>query len=444
LYNVFVAAKILAPAPQEKRLAAYMDWLAQAVGHADREIPLRNYCTGLLLDGERKSVEPMAARLAPDHVQSMHESLHHFVAQSAWSDYDVLRQVRDYVLPAMQKLGPVTAWIVDETGVVKKGIHSVGVARQYCGRMGKKENCQVSVSLSIATATGSLPIAWRLYLPEEWINDPARRQKVDIPKEVEFQTKPQIALAQIQQAVKDGVPRGVVLADEVYGSNREFREGVIDLKLKYSLAVRCTTTVWALERQPLPPKPWSGKGGRPTRMRRDQTHQPITMKQLAQQLPEQAWHEVEWREGSKGTLRSRFAALRVRPAYGDDRKGSLQPEQWMLVEWPDGTNEPSGYWLARLPVNISLKRLVAVSKHRWVIERDYEELKGELGLAHYEGRNWRGFHHHATLCIASYGFLMAERSRFSPSAHVGHLELRATKLPPHFQPRGAKSSRSTA
>jgi SRSO17 transposase len=421
-----------------------MDWLAQAVGHADREIPLRNYCTGLLLDGERKSVEPMAARLAPDHVQSMHESLHHFVAQSAWSDYDVLRQVRNYVLPAMQKLGPVTAWIVDETGVVKKGIHSVGVARQYCGRMGKKENCQVSVSLSIATAVGSLPIAWRLYLPEEWINDPARRQKVDVPKEVEFQTKPQIALAQIQQAVKDGVPRGVVLADEVYGSNREFREGVIDLKLNYSLAVRYTTTVWALERQPLPPKPWSGKGGRPTRMRRDQTHQPITMKQLAQQLPEQAWHEVEWREGSKGTLRSRFAALRVRPAYGDDRKGSLQPEQWMLVEWPDGTNEPSGYWLARLPVNISLKRLVAVSKHRWVIERDYEELKGELGLAHYEGRNWRGFHHHATLCIASYGFLMAERSRFSPSAHVGHLELRATKLPPHFQPRGAKSSRSTA
>jgi SRSO17 transposase len=344
----------------------------------------------------------------------------------------------------MQKLGPVTAWIVDETGVVKKGIHSVGVARQYCGRVGKKENCQVSVSLSIATAVGSLPIAWRLYLPEEWINDPARRQKVDVPKEVEFQTKPQIALAQIQQAVKDGVPRGVVLADEVYGSNREFREGVIDLKLNYSLAVRCTTTVWALERQPLPPKPWSGKGGRPTRMRRDQTHQPITMKQLAQQLPEQAWHEVEWREGSKGTLRSRFAALRVRPAYGDDRKASLQPEQWMLVEWPDGTNEPSGYWLARLPVNISLKRLVAVSKHRWVIERDYEELKGELGLAHYEGRNWRGFHHHATLCIASYGFLMAERSRFSPSAHVGHLELRATKLPPHFQPRGAKSSRSTA
>ena len=421
-----------------------MDWLAQAVGHADRELPLRNYCTGLLLDGERKSVEPMAARLAPDHVQGMHESLHHFVAQSPWRDDDMLRQVRNYVLPAMQKLGPTTAWIVDETGVVKKGTHSVGVARQYCGRVGKKENCQVAVSLSVATATGSLPIAWRLYLPEEWANDPVRRQEVDVPKEVAFQTKPQIALAQIQRAVKDGVARGVVLADEVYGSNREFRAGITELNLEYSLAVRSTTTVWALERQPLPPKSGKGTGPRPTRMRRDETHQPITMQQLAHQLPEHVWHEVAWREGSKDTLHSRFAALRVRPAYGDDRKGTLQPEQWMLIEWPTGTSEPSGYWLARMPESLSLKRLVAVSKHRWVIERDYEELKGELGLAHYEGRNWRGYHHHATLCIAAYGFLMAERSRFSPSAHAGHLELRATQLPPHFQPRGGKGSRSTA
>jgi SRSO17 transposase len=421
-----------------------MDWLAQAVGHADRELPLRNYCTGLLLDGERKSVEPMAARLAPDHVQRMHESLHHFVAQAPWSDDAMLRQVRNYVLPAMQKIGPVTAWIVDETGIVKKGFHSVGVARQYCGRVGKKENCQVAVSLSVATTTGSLPIAWRLYLTEEWSNDPERRQKAEIPKEVTFQTKPQIALAQIQQAMKAGVAPGVVLADEVYGSNREFREGVADLKLDYSLAVRSNTTVWTLERQPLPPKPWSGKGPRATLMRRDQTHQPITVKQLAQELPEKLWHEVAWRAGSKETLRSRFAALRVRPAYGDDRKGGLQPEQWLLIEWPAGAAEPSGYWLARLPGKLSLKRLVGISKHRWVIERDYEELKGELGLAHYEGRNWRGLHHHATLCIAAYGFLIAERSRFSPSAHVGHLGIRPRPLPPQFRPRGAKGSSPTA
>jgi SRSO17 transposase len=417
-----------------------MDWLAQAAGHADRKLPLRNYCTGLLLDGERKSVEPMAARLAPDHVLAMHESLHHFVAQSPWSDADILRQVRNYVLPAMQKGGPVTAWIVDETSFVKKGTHSVGVARQYCGRLGKKENCQVAVSLSVATATGSLPIDWRLYLTEEWAGDAERRKETDVPNEVRFQTKPQIALAQIQRAVEERVSPGVVLADEVYGSNREFREGVAELKLDYSLAVRSTTTVWALERQPLPPKPWKGKGPQPTRMRRDETHQPITVRQLAQELPEQAWRKVAWREGSKETLRSRFAALRVRPA--SDRKG-LQSEQWLLIEWPAGAEEPSGYWLAQLPVKLTFKRLVGISKHRWVIERDYEELKQELGLGHYEGRNWRGFHHHGTLCIAAYGFLIAERSRFSPSAHVGHLELRAARIPAQFRPRGAKGSRPT-
>ena len=386
----------------------------------------------------------MAARLAPDHVQGMHESLHHFVAQSPWSDAGMLRQVRDYVLPAMQKTGPVTAWIVDETSFVKKGTHSVGVARQYCGRLGKKENCQVAVSLSMATATGSLPIAWRLYLPEEWANDPVRRTEVGVPKQVQFQTKPEIALAQIRQAVEDGVSHGVVLADEVYGSSHEFREGVAELKLGYSLAVRSTTTVWALQRQPLPPKPWKGRGRRATRMRRDQTHQPFTVEQLARELPEKAWREVGWREGSKATLRSRFAALRVRPAYGDDRQGGLLPEQWLLMEWPTAAVVPSGYWLANLPAKTSLRRLVGISKHRWVIERDYEELKQELGLGHYEGRNWRGFHHHATLCIAAYGFLMAERSRFSPSAHVGHLRLRAAPLPAHFRPRGAKNSRPTA
>jgi SRSO17 transposase len=436
--------KILAPAPQEKRFTAYMNWLAQTVGHADRELPLRNYCTGLLLDGERKSVEPMAARLAPDRVQPMHESLHHFVAESPWSDADMLMQVRNYVVPAMQKNGPVTAWIVDETSFVKKGEHSVGVARQYCGRLGKNENCQVAVSLSVATATGSLPIAWRLYLTEDWAGDAERRQKTAVPKEVQFQTKPQIALGQIQRAVEEKIAPGVVLADEIYGSNREFRDGVAELKLKYSLAVRSNTTVWALQWQPLPPKPSVGKGRQAKRMRRDEAHQPITVKELAQGLAEQEWREVAWRQGSKETLHSRFAALRVRPAYGDDRKGTLQPEQWLLIEWPVGAEEPSAYWLSNLPGKTRLTSLVAISKHRWVIERDYEELKSEVGLAHYEGRNWRGFHHHATLCTAAYGFLMAERSRFSPSAHVGHVGLRTAAIPSQFRPRGAKGSRPTS
>lgn len=439
-----MAAKIPAPAQQEKRLAAYLEWLAHAVGHADRVVPLRNYCTGLLLDGERKSVEPMAARLAPDHVQRMHESLHHFVANSPWKDADMLRQVRSYVLPAMQKQGPVTAWIVDETSFVKKGNHSAGVARQYCGRLGKRDNCQTAVSLSVATATSSLPIAWRLYLPENWANDLVRRKKVGVPEEVQFQTKPHIALIQIRQAVEDGVAPGIVLADEIYGSNREFREGVAELKLSYSLAVRSNTTVWALDRQPLPPKPWKGFGTKPTRMRRDKAHQPITVAQLARELPQTAWRNVSWREGSKEMLCSRFATLRARPAYGDDRKGGLKPEEWLLIEWPAGTAEPSGYWLSNLPVQMSTEQLVGISKHRWVIERDYEELKSELGLAHYEGRNWRGFHHHATLCTAAYGFLMAERSRFSPSACIQDLGLRIAPIPPDFRPRGASRSRPTA
>lgn len=420
-----------------------MEWLAQVVGHADRTEPFRKYCIGLLLDGERKSVEPMAARLAPDRVQGMHESLHHFVAKSPWSDDEMLKQVRGYVLPAMQKIGPVAAWLIDETGMVKKGEHSVGVARQYCGRVGKTENCQVAVSLSVATATASLPIAWRLYLPAQgWANDPERRAAVGVPKEVQFQTKPQIALGQIRQAVEDGVAPGVVLADEIYGSNREFRDGVVELKLNYSLAVRSNTAVWALERQPLLPK--SGKKKRSIRIGREQESPLVTVKQCAHQFPEKAWREITWREGSKEMLCSRFAALRVRPAYTDDRKGERQLEQWLLMEWPKEAAEPVGYWLAWLPVKTSLKRLVGISKHRWVIERDYEELKSELGLAHYEGRNWRGFHHHATLCIAAYGFLISERSRFSPSAHVGDLRLRTPRIPSHFRPRGSKGSAPTA
>lgn len=410
----------------------------------DRREPLRHYCRGLLLDGERKSIEPMAARLAPDHVQRMHESLHHLVAQSPWSDADVLRQVRQYVLPVMEKNSPVEAWIVDETGWAKQGTHSVGVAHQYCGRLKRKANCQVSVSLSVATARASLPVAWRLYLPEEWAGDMERRKAAGVPEAVQFQTKPEIALAQIRQAVAEGIPAGVVLADEVYGSNREFREGVAALKLSYSLAVRCVTTVWAGERAPLPPKPWTGKGRRAQRLRRDESHQPLTVEQLARSLLPQSWRMVSWREGSKGALRSRFAAVRVRPAYGDDRKIGQQLEQWLLIEWPASEAAPIGYWLSNLAATTSLRRLVAITKLRWLIERDYEELKQEVGLSHYEGRNWRGFHHHATLCIAAYGFLVAERSRFSPSAQAGHLGLCAPRLPAGFRRRGSPRSAATA
>src|SRR5688572_15360196 len=201
-----------------------MEGLAQAAGHADRAVPWKNYCTGLLLSGERKSVEPMAARLAPNNVARMHQSLHHVVADAPWGDEVMLRQVRDAVLPAMQKQGPVVAWIVDDTGFPKKGTHSVGVARQYCGQVGKQDNCRVAVSLSVATWSSSLPIAYRLYLPKEWAEDAERREKTEVPKEVEFHTKPEIALDQIRAAVAANLDRGVVLADAAYGINTEFRD----------------------------------------------------------------------------------------------------------------------------------------------------------------------------------------------------------------------------
>jgi SRSO17 transposase len=427
----------LAPGPQQKHLAAYLDGLAQAAGHSDRVLPLKNYCTGLLLEGERKSVEPMAARLAPDNVRRMHQSLHHLVADAPWSDEAVLDQVRRSVVPAMTKKEPIIAWIVDDTGFPKKGKHSVGVARQYCGQVGKQENCRVVVSVSVATWHGSLPIAWRLYLPEIWAKDPERRQKAGIPDEVQFQTKPRIALEQIRQAVDKEVPGDLVLADAGYGVDGQFRAGLTALGLRYVVGVQSSISIWEPGQQPLPAKPWKGKGRPPRLLRRNDKHQPVSAKQLALALPAAAWKKVTWREGANQKLTSRFAAVRVRPAHRDYWQAEPHPEEWLLMEWPAGETEPTKYWLSTLPPGTQRQDLVKLAKHRWIIERDYEELKQELGLGHYEGRGWKGFHHHATLCTAAYGFLVAERSRFSPSARVGHLRLPAPELPPSYRPRGS-------
>jgi len=434
----------LTPGAQQKRLAAYLDTLAQAAGHADRVIPLKNYCTGLLLEGARKSVEPMAARLAPYNVRRMHQSLHHLVADAPWSDEDVLAQVRSYVLAAMTRQGPVVAWIVDDTGFPKKGKHSAGVARQYCGQVGKQDNCRVAVSVSVATWHASLPIAWRLYLPEIWAKDSERRQKVGIPEEVQFQTKPQIALEQIRQAVDKEIPGHLVLADAGYGVDSQFRAGLTELGLQYVVGVQSTISVWEPGKAPLPAKPWKGQGRPPRTLRRSEKHQPVSAKQLALALPASAWRKVTWREGASKKLASRFAAVQVRPAHRDYERAEPYPEQWLLMEWPREESEPTKYWLSTLPADTKRKDLVKLTKHRWIIERDYEELKQELGLGHYEGRGWRGFHHHATLCTAAYGFLVAERSLFSPSAQVGHLRLPAPEIPPSFRPRGAPGASRAA
>jgi len=439
-----MSANASAPGAQQQRFAAYLDSLAQAAEHADRVEPLKSYCKGLLLPGERKSVEPMAARLAPDNVRQTHQSLHHLVADAPWSDEALLEQVRHSVLPAMKRNGPVIAWIVDDTGFPKKGTHSVGVARQYCGQVGKQDNCRVAVSLSVATWSSSLPIAYRLYLPKEWAEDSERRKKTEVPEEVEFQTKPEIALDQIRAAVTANLDRGVVLADAAYGINTEFRDGVTKLGLHYVVGVQSSMTVWEPGKKPLPARS-RGKMGRPPRLlQRTMEHQPVSVKQLAMSLPSTAFKEITWREGTDRKLQSRFAAVRVRPAHRDYEKAEPHAEEWLLIEWPRAEKEPAKYWVSTLPPTTKLKTLIKMAKHRWIIERDYEELKQELGLGHFEGRNWRGFHHHATLCIAAYGFLVAERNRFSPSARAGHLGFAALRPAPDFRPRGSPStSRAT-
>jgi SRSO17 transposase len=425
------------PRTAEERLAAYLDAIVAVLGHASRAAAARAYCTGLLLPGERKSIEPMAARIAPARVQAAHQSLHHVVAKAEWDDAALLRAAREFVLPSIERSGPVRYWIVDDTSFPKKGRHSVGVARQYCGELGKQENCQVAVSLSVANDQASLPIAYRLYLPGVWAADPARRAKAGVPEAIDFATKTAIALGQIQQALAEGVPVGVVLGDAGYGDETDFRVGVAALDLPYVLGIRPGTRVWPPGQASLPPKPWSGRGRPPTRLQRSPEHQPVSVKDLARSLPQRAWRTVTWREGSQAGLTSRFAARRVRPAHRDTLRSEPWPEEWLLIEWPESAEEPSKYWLSNLPPRTALTDLVHTAKARWRIERDYQELKQEIGLGHYEGRGWRGFHHHASLCIAAYGFLVAERCLFPPQARFTRRQLAAPALPEGFQPRGA-------
>ena len=347
------------------RFDCYLEHLSEGLGHADRHAGLRGYCTGLMLPLSRKSVEPMAARMDPMHASARHQSLHHFVAKAEWSDTQMLRRVSQWVVPKLD-LGQGGWWIIDDTGLPKKGRHSVGVTRQYCGMLGKQDNCQVAVSISLASNQGSLPVAWQLYLPGEGAADPERRAKAGVPEEV----RPCV------------VPR------------------------------------------------------------RTATLQPMRVKALAMSLPPQAFQTITWREGTNTSLRERFAALRVRHAGGNVGKARLRPEQWLLIEWPAHEAEPSKYFLSTLPEDASIQELVSVAHQRWRIERDYQDLKQDFGLGHYEGRGWRGFHHHAALSIAAYGFLMAERlvADKSVGGKKNFIERQVPVLPEDYIPRGSPAS----
>jgi SRSO17 transposase len=419
----------------EKRFREYLKQLGEAVGHTDRLEPLRAYLTGLLLPGERKSVEPMAAKIDPRRVRARHQSMHHFVSQAPWNDQKLLRVARTYALKQFERHGGVLAWVVDDTGMPKKGSHSVGVARQYCGVLGKQDNCQVAVSVSLANHALSVPAAYQLYVPDTWAKDGPRRAAVGVPKEVKFQTKWQIAVDQVEQLLADGVAAAPVLADAGYGDTTEFRERITALQLPYAVGVKPETTVWPPGMQPLPPESPKGRGRPAKRLRRTEEHHPVAVSRLAAELPQKAWREVRWREGTRGTMKSRFAAVRVRPAHDDDQRTEPRAVEWLLIEWPTEEKAPTKYWFSTLPEDATSEELVRLAKVRWRVERDYEELKDEIGLDHYEGRSWRGFHHHGVLCIVAYAFLSAERARLSPPEPVAFLQ--ATPVPEGFRPRGS-------
>jgi len=418
-----------------ERFKEYLGRLSEVIGHADRREPLRAYLTGLLLAGERKSVEPMAAKVDPNHVSLRHQSMHHFVANAPWEENALIGVAREYGLRQLERHGPVAAWAVDDTGFPKKGAHSVAVARQYRGVVGKEDNCQVVVTVSLVNASMSVPCAYRLYLPEAWARDRARRRAAGVPEELGFEEKWRLALAQLAQLSADELPRAPVVADAGYGSNTEFREGITARGLSYAVGIMRDTTVWPQGQSPLTPSPSSGRGRPIKRLRRDPDHQPVSVRALAWQLDLASWQLVRWREGTKGQMQSRFALTAVRPAHRDHLRTKPRPAELLLIEWPLGESEPTRYWLSTLPPGTDIAELVRLAKIRWRIERDYQELKDEIGLDHYEGRNWRGFHHHGALCIAAYAFLAAERARLSPPAPLAFL--RAARLPKAFRPRGA-------
>jgi SRSO17 transposase len=402
----------------DRDLSEYLDSMMAGMGRVERIAALRSYVTGLLLEGDRKSIAPMAARLvdATSEVEAMRQRLQQAVVVAAWSDGEMFSRLGrkvDAELPGIE------AFVLDDTGFAKKGVHSVGTARQYSGTLGRVDNCQVAVSLHLAGEAVSACIGFDLYLPEQWTDDRPRCQKAGVPSTVSFRKKQEIALAQLDHAIAAGVRRHVVLADAGYGDSGWFRDALTDRNLRYVVAVNGVPTVWPPESQPKQTSTTDDNDDRVRRRYVDKRFPPESIASLAARLQ---YRKVTWREGSKGWQSSRFAAVRIRIA-GSHRKGTAPgDEQWLLAEWPSDESKPCRFWLSTLPADTSVRALVRTAKLRWRVERDYQEMKQEVGLDHFEGRTWRGFHHHATLCAVAYAFLALRRALFPPEQdEVDHL-----------------------
>jgi SRSO17 transposase len=397
-------------AAAQQRLESYFRTIGEVLGNDSRRGSFAVYAMGLLGDAERKSIEPIAARACPDpqKIDAMHQRLLHFAVDSKWSDREVRRVAAQYALEEMTQREPVEAWIVDDTGFLKQGQHSVGVQRQYTGSAGKITNCQVGVSLSIATRTEHLPIDFELYLPTSWAHSPERRQEARIPPEVTFKTKPQLALEMIRRAMTQRVPPGVVLGDTAYGSSSEFRQGIRSLGLHYAVAVYPNTTVHLLD-----------EGGGPR-------GEALSVSHLATSIHEQGgFRRCTWRKGTREDLSARFVLRRVIAAGVPKHE---QEPLWLLIEWREGEPEPANYFLISLPGHRTKKQLIRLVMQRWRTERVYEDLKGELGLDHYEGRRFPGWHHHVSVALCCYAFIVAERVRRFPPSARGTAEVYAQLL----------------
>jgi SRSO17 transposase len=392
-----------APSTVKERLEEFgAEVLAEAM---NRPVQLRNgglYLRGLLAEGQRKSLEPLVARLGGE---ADYQSMQQFLADSPWDPALVVRAVAERVAPALD----VEAWVLDDTGFPKDGRRSPGVKRQYSGTLGKIGNCQIGVSVHAVGARGTVPLGWALYLPEEWCDDRKRRRKAKIPDEVVFQTKPELGAELVERAARWRVARAPVLGDSAYGDNTDLRERLDAAGLQYVLAVGPTTTVFAPETVFAVPER-EGKTGRPcTRARPDR--EPASMRELVQRIGPGSAQTLSFRDGPEGErVSSRFVFVRVRAAHNwQTAKRFPSREEWLIAEWPEGRAEPTDYWLSNLPADAEPERLARLARLRWKIELDYKQLKGELGLDHYEGRSYLGWHHHTALVTAAHGFLTLER-----------------------------------
>jgi SRSO17 transposase len=384
------------------RLVQYFSGIGEALGNKKRRESFATYALGLLSNVVRKSAEPIAALATGDPVSCdmCHQRLLHFLGDSPWSDRAVRRVAAQHAIAAMQAHEPVRTWIIDDTGFIKQGTHSVGVQRQYTGSAGKVTNCQIAVSLSVATRSAHVPIDFALYLSESWTSDSARRAECKIPSDVVFKTKHELALDLIVRAADDKVPGDILLADSAYGDSYEFREAVKVLGFDYAVGIHATTSMWRLDGQ------------------KRSRGEPVTARAIAEGLSPRAFRTVTWRDGTmpgkRGRLRSRFHFCRVKVAHDDGTDPASREPVWLIVEWPEGERAPTKFALTTLRRTMSKKQIVRLLKERYRTECVYKEMKGELGLDHFEGRSFPGWHHHVSVALCCYAFVIGERMRHFP------------------------------